>query len=47
MLAVVSACRRDLLDVSPALTEAAGAIIDVKFCSLLFLFSSVLFFKWF
>lgn len=25
-------CRRDLLDISPTLTEAAGAIVDVIFC---------------
>lgn len=24
-------CRRDLLDISPTLTEAAGAIVDVSF----------------
>jgi hypothetical protein len=34
-----SFCRRDLLDISPVLTEAAGAIVDV---SGFFLFSSLI-----
>lgn len=37
-------CRRDLLDISPTLTEAAGAIVDVN---VLFLLSSFLILPWF
>jgi hypothetical protein len=35
-----SFCRRDLLDISPVLTEAAGAIVDVS--GFFFLFSSLI-----
>lgn len=42
---------RDLLDISPTLTEAAGAIVDVSFIQVLFFFFqrkcvSKMFFEW-
>jgi len=38
-------CSRDLLDISPTLTEAAGAIIDVSFFIYLFFFYFFFFFS--
>lgn len=43
--------RRDLLDISPTLTEAAGAIVDVSFVGIFFVFKKKnawrkLFFEW-